>query len=139
MMKVSLIIVALLMVSGEISTQEISLALSPIEHSSPPQSETETSPSPSPSHSEMSQSPTTSDDYVDPPSSQFPEASDLNHTDITGTPGEKTSGGGGKKTVIAVGAIAAASMVGVGGYVVLKKRRDNIRRSRYGYAATEIF
>ncbi|KAF3567860.1 hypothetical protein DY000_02018139 [Brassica cretica] len=51
--------------------------------------------------------------------------------------GEKSSGGG-KKAGIAFGVIAAASIVCVGGYM-LKKRRDNIRRSRYEYAATEFF
>ncbi|KAL0750911.1 hypothetical protein Bca101_032914 [Brassica carinata] len=42
------------------------------------------------------------------------------------------------KAGIAFGVIAAASIVCVGGYM-LKKRRDNIRRSRYEYAATEFF
>ncbi|CAN6863168.1 unnamed protein product [Brassica oleracea] len=45
--------------------------------------------------------------------------------------GEKSSGGG-KKAGIAFGVIAAARYM-------LKKRRDNIRRSRYEYAATEFF
>ncbi|AED97359.1 hypothetical protein AtNW77_Chr5g0146961 [Arabidopsis thaliana] len=124
--------VALLMVSGEISTEEISPA---IEHSSSlPQSETE-----------MSPSPTMSNDYDYPSSSQLTESNDLNYTDSTRPGGEEASvggengGGGGKKTGIAVvGSIAAASMVGFGGYV-LKKRRENIRRSRYGYASTEFF
>lgn len=134
MMKVGFIIVALLMVSGEISTEEVSPSLSPIENSSsPPQPETEMSPSPK----------MMSKDYDYPSSSQFTEASDLNYSENTTTGGKKDSGGGengdgGKKTGIVVGAIAAATMVGFGGYV-LKKRRDNIRRSRYGYAATEFF
>lgn len=122
--KLGFIILALLMVG--IVSGEVSPAPSPIEHylSSPPQSETEMSPAPS-----------------SPTMSQFPDGSNLSHTDITETEGEESSGdggnGGGKVAGIAVGAIAAASMVGVGGYV-LKKRRENIRRSRYEYAATEI-
>lgn len=114
--KLGFIILVLLMVG--IVSGEVSPAPSPVEHylSSPPLSETEMSP--------------------------FSEGSNLNHTDVTETEGEESSGnggnGGGKVAGIAVGAIAAASMVGVGGYV-LKKRRENIRRSRYEYAATEIF
>lgn len=50
---------------------------------------------------------------------------------------EASAGGGmngGKKAGIAVGVIAAACLVGLGG-LVYKKRQDNIRRSQYGYAA----
>ncbi|CAA7025000.1 unnamed protein product [Microthlaspi erraticum] len=121
-MKLGYIILALLMVG--IVSGEVSPAPAPIEHylASP---KTEMSPAPS-----------------SPTMSPFPGGSNLNHTDVTGMEGEESSGdggnGGGKMAGIAVGAIAAASMVGVGGYV-LKKRRENIRRSRYEYAATEIF
>jgi anaerobic C4-dicarboxylate transporter len=41
---------------------------------------------------------------------------------------------GAKKGGIAIGVILAAGLVVVGGFVY-KKRRDNIRRSQYGYAA----
>ncbi|XP_010934350.3 uncharacterized protein [Elaeis guineensis] len=48
--------------------------------------------------------------------------------------GESSSGmSGGKKAAIAVGVLSAAAVVGLGA-LVYKKRRDNIRRSRYGYA-----
>uniref|UniRef100_A0A0D3ED68 Uncharacterized protein n=1 Tax=Brassica oleracea var. oleracea TaxID=109376 RepID=A0A0D3ED68_BRAOL len=49
------------------------------------------------------------------------------YNNVSGMEGEKSSGGG-KKAGIAFGVIAAASIVCVGGYM-LKKRRDNIRRS----------
>ncbi|KAF8050743.1 hypothetical protein N665_1893s0010 [Sinapis alba] len=137
-MKISFMIVALLMVgivsSDETSTNKVSPAPSPFEHYSyPPESETGISPSHSPSDSP---GPMPDDDYIH---HQTPSQSpgDLNHNDNSGTERESSSGGG-KKAGIAVGAIAAASMVGLGGYV-LKKRRENIRRSRYEYAATEIF
>ncbi|CAL9244390.1 unnamed protein product [Arabidopsis halleri] len=126
MMKFGFIIVALLVVTGEISTEEVSPAIDPEPSSSLPQSETE-----------MSPSPTMSNDYDYPSSSQFTDSSDLNYIDSTRTGGGE-NGGGGKKTGIVVGAISAASMVGFGGYL-LKKRRENIRRSRYGYASTEFF
>lgn len=131
MMKFGFIIVALLVVTGEISTEEVSPAIEPEPSSSLPQSETEMSPSLS------SPSPTMSDDNDYPSSSQFTDSSDLNYLDSTRTGGGE-NGGGGKKTGIVVGAISAASMVGFSGYL-LKKRRENIRRSRYGYASTEFF
>ncbi|CAH8280355.1 unnamed protein product [Arabidopsis lyrata] len=138
MMKFGFIIVALLVVTGEISTEEVSPAIEPEPSSSLPQSETEMPPSlSSPSDSEMSPSPTMSDDNDYPSSSQFTDSSDLNYLDSTRTGGGE-NGGGGKKTGIVVGAISAASMVGFSGYL-LKKRRENIRRSRYGYASTEFF
>lgn len=126
MRKFGFIIVALLVVTGEVSTEEVSPAIEPEPSSSLPQSETE-----------MSPSPTMSDDNDYPSSSQFTDSSDLNYIDSTRT-GGRENGGGGKKTGIVVGAISAASMVGFGGYL-LKKRRENIRRSRYGYASTEFF
>ncbi|CAH8392731.1 unnamed protein product [Eruca vesicaria subsp. sativa] len=74
--------------------------------------------------------------YTSPSTSPSPEVSDVNHDDVSGM--EEKSSGGGKKAGIAFGLIAAASMVSVGGYM-LKKRRDNIRRSRFEYAAAEFF
>ncbi|KAL5990668.1 hypothetical protein ACLOJK_011571 [Asimina triloba] len=51
---------------------------------------------------------------------------------------EKSESGGGmkdgQKAGIAIGVIIGAGIVGLGGFVY-KKRRDNIRRSQYGYAA----
>ena len=136
MMKVSFIIIALLMVgivSGKISTKKVSPAPSPSPYSYAPQSEPRMSPYPAPSASPTTMTP----GYIHGPPSLSPEESDLKYKDGSGTERESSSGGG-KKAGIAVGAIAAASMVGVAGYV-LKKRRENIRRSRYEYAATEIF
>ncbi|CAG7910623.1 unnamed protein product [Brassica rapa] len=75
--------------------------------------------------------------HISPSPSPSPEAGDVNHNNVSGMESEKSSGGG-KKAGIAFGVIAAASIVCVGGYM-LKKRRDNIRRSRYEYAATEFF
>ncbi|KAL0784873.1 hypothetical protein Bca101_001118 [Brassica carinata] len=122
-------------VSGKISTKKVSPAPSPSPSpdSYAPQSETRMSPSPSPSDSPTTMPP----GYIHQPPSLSPEESDLKYKDGSGTERESSSGGG-KKAGIAVGVIAAASMVGLGGYV-LKKRRENIRRSRYEYAATEIF
>ncbi|KAF8102338.1 hypothetical protein N665_0198s0051 [Sinapis alba] len=102
-------IIVLMLVVGILSTENVSPAPSPIEYYY------STTPSPSPS----------------------PEAGDVNYNNASGREGEKSSGGG-RKAGIAFGVIAAASMVCVGGYM-LKKRRDNIRRSRYEYAATEFF
>lgn len=68
------------------------------------------------------------------------EISDINHNDMDEEGGEgvesSDDGGlsGGKKAGIAVGVIAAACLVGLGGFVY-KKRQDNVRRSQYGYAA----
>lgn len=136
MMKVSFIIIVLLMVgivSGKISTKKVSPSPSPSPYSYAPQSETRMSPSSSPSDSPTTMPP----GYIHQPPSLSPEESDLKYKDGSGTERECSSGGG-KKAGIAVGVIAAAGMVGLGGYV-LKKRRENIRRSRYEYAATEIF
>ncbi|KAG7564541.1 hypothetical protein ISN44_As10g013050 [Arabidopsis suecica] len=123
-------------------------AESPTEYSSPPEPETKHSPSPSPSPvNSPSISPPLPNDSQSPSSSASPspspEASDLNHSDIKGIEGGKSSSGGGggmsggKKVGVAFGAIAAVCVVGVAGFVY-KKRQENIRRSRYGYAAREI-
>ncbi|CAH2069317.1 unnamed protein product [Thlaspi arvense] len=83
-------------ISGEISTIEVSPAPSPIEHSShsPSQSETEMSSTPSPSPSNSESRPP---DDIYPPPSKSPEAGDLlNYTEVSGTEGEKSSGGGKK-------------------------------------------
>ncbi|CAL9247601.1 unnamed protein product [Arabidopsis halleri] len=125
-------------------------AESPTEYSSPPEPETKHSPSPSPVNSPSSSpvnSPPLPNESQSPSSSASPspspEASDLNHSDIKGIEGEKSSSGGGggmsggKKVGVAFGAIAAVCVVGVAGFVY-KKRQENIRRSRYGYAAREI-
>lgn len=115
------------------SVNSPSPAESPINYSSPP--EPEHSPSNSPSTS-----PPMPDDHSTP-SSPSPEASDVNHSDITGVEEKKSSGGGGMsggtKAGVAFGTIAAVCVVGLAGFVY-KKRQDNIRRSRYGYAARDI-
>ncbi|XP_010514863.1 PREDICTED: early nodulin-20-like [Camelina sativa] len=117
-------------------------AQSPIGYSSPPEPETTHSPSPSPSISPPlpNDSPSSSSSPSPSPSQ---EASDINHSDMTGIEGKKSpsSGGGGmsggKKVGVAFGVITAVCVVGVAGFVY-KKRQENIRRSRYGYAANEI-
>ncbi|XP_062170908.1 proline-rich receptor-like protein kinase PERK2 [Alnus glutinosa] len=64
--------------------------------------------------------------------------SDLGHVSADGGvhEGNGSSEGmsGAKKGGIAIGVILAAGLVVVGGFVY-KKRRDNIRRTQYGYAA----
>ncbi|PON76814.1 hypothetical protein PanWU01x14_031340 [Parasponia andersonii] len=90
---------------------------SPASSPSPPVDSDEESPVPAPSPSQIS---------------------DISHKDTNdrGEPEEEEESGmnGGKKAGIAVGVIAAASLVGLGGFIY-KKRQDNIRRSQYGYAA----
>lgn len=115
------------------SVNSPSPAESPINYSSPP--EPEHSPSASPPMPDDHSAPS-------PPSpSPSPEASDVNHSDITGVEEKKSSGGGGMsggtKAGVAFGTIAAVCVVGLAGFVY-KKRQDNIRRSRYGYAARDI-
>lgn len=93
------------------------------------------SPDSSPSSSPPSPSPASEKSPVPTPS---PDANDVNpsHINVNGEEQEESSGGmsGGKKAGIAVGVIAAACLVGLGGFVY-KKRQNNIRRSQYGYAA----
>ncbi|OIS96594.1 PREDICTED: classical arabinogalactan protein 1-like [Nicotiana attenuata] len=63
-------------------------------------------------------------------------ASDISHESITEA-NESSSGdgmNGGKKAGVAFGVIAAACVVGLGA-LVYKKRRQNIRRAQFGYAA----
>ncbi|KAE8688839.1 hypothetical protein F3Y22_tig00110954pilonHSYRG00109 [Hibiscus syriacus] len=65
-------------------------------------------------------------------------ASDINHGDINAEGSEEKYGGDGgmsdgKKTRVAIAAVGAACLVGLGG-LVYKKRQDNIRRAQYGYA-----
>ncbi|XP_009592134.1 uncharacterized protein LOC107796385 [Nicotiana tabacum] len=63
-------------------------------------------------------------------------ASDISH-ESTAEANESSSGdgmNGGKKAGVAIGVIAAACVVGLGA-LVYKKRRQNIRRAQFGYAA----
>ncbi|KAJ8616006.1 hypothetical protein MRB53_035378 [Persea americana] len=62
--------------------------------------------------------------------------SDDGPQDISGGSNESSSRGlkAGQKAGIALGVIVGVGIVGVGGFVY-KKRQENIRRSRYGYAA----
>ncbi|KAK8562252.1 hypothetical protein V6N13_019716 [Hibiscus sabdariffa] len=77
-----------------------------------------------------------------PPTSPSPspdEVSDINHSNINADVGKENTGGGEgmsgrKKAGIVVAVVIAACLVGVGG-LIYKKRQDNIRRSKYGYAA----
>jgi hypothetical protein len=82
----------------------------------------------------LSPSPSTSTHPGPAPSA----VSDLGHVSAQGGvhEGNGSSEGmnGAKKGGIAIGVILAAGLVVVGGFVY-KKRRDNIRRSQYGYAA----
>lgn len=123
------------------SVNSPSPAESPIHYSSPP--EPEHSPSHSPSDSPSTSPPMPDDHSTTPSPSPSTEPSDvINHSDITGVEEKKSSGGGGgmsggTKAGVAFGTIAAVCVVGLAGFVY-KKRQDNIRRSRYGYAARDI-
>ncbi|KAK4358701.1 hypothetical protein RND71_020930 [Anisodus tanguticus] len=67
-------------------------------------------------------------------------ASDISH-ESTVDANESSSGDGmnsGKKAGVAFGVIAAACVVGLGA-LVYKKRRQNIRRAQFGYAARRDF
>lgn len=125
----------------ELGSHSPSPAESPIHYSSPP--EPEHSPSHSPSDSPSTSPPMPNDHSTTPSPSPSPEPSDvINHSDITGVEEKKSSGGGGgmsggTKAGVAFGTIAAVCVVGLAGFVY-KKRQDNIRRSRYGYAARDI-
>ncbi|KAH0746823.1 hypothetical protein KY285_008480 [Solanum tuberosum] len=69
-------------------------------------------------------------------------ASDISHESTTAEVDESSSsdGGmnGGKKAGVAFGVVAAACVVGLGA-LVYKKRRQNIRRAQFGYAARRDF
>ncbi|XP_022753861.1 uncharacterized protein LOC111302189 [Durio zibethinus] len=90
--------------------------------------------------------PSNLDQGKSPASSLAPSANDasnINNSDINADGNEEITVGdggvtGGKKAGIVVAVVVAACLVGFGG-LVYKKRRDNIRRSQYGYTArTEI-
>lgn len=89
------------------------------------------SPTPTPS-------PSPSPSTTKPPARAPSVLSDTGHvsSDSNGHEGKDSSGemSGAKKGGIAVGVVLAAGLVVLGGFVY-KKRRDNIRRSQYGYAA----
>ncbi|XP_004505989.1 uncharacterized protein [Cicer arietinum] len=111
----------------------------PVSNSSPASSP----PSPSPATPPHPDSPPAPSPENSPSPSPSPdEAADtgVNHTGV-GDRGEKSTEGGmssGKKAGIAVGVIAGVSVVALGA-IVMKKRRENIQRSEYGYAArTEL-
>ncbi|XP_016547331.1 vegetative cell wall protein gp1 isoform X2 [Capsicum annuum] len=68
-------------------------------------------------------------------------ASDISHEKTTTTAEvDEDDGGmdGGKKAGVAFGVIAAMCVVGLGA-LVYKKRRQNIRRAQFGYAARRDF
>lgn len=82
--------------------------------------------------------PSPSPSTTKPPARAPSVLSDTGHvsSDSNGHEGKDSSGemSGAKKGGIAVGVVLAAGLVVLGGFVY-KKRRDNIRRSQYGYAA----
>ena len=124
--------------------------LAPASHVASPANSPSTSSPPAPPPSDLSpgssqapsQSPSTPKSTPPSPAPvPAPAASalsDVGHVsaDGDGHEGEGSSEGmsGAKKGGIAIGVILAAGLVVVGGFVY-KKRRDNIRRSQYGYAA----
>lgn len=91
-------------------------------------------------------SPSLSPDAAPTPSPSVPstpspspssDAADTKHATSDDEVGEQGSSGGltgGQKAGIAIGVIASAAVLGFG-CLLCKKRRDNIQRSRYGYAA----
>ncbi|OVA18086.1 hypothetical protein BVC80_1835g499 [Macleaya cordata] len=109
-------------------------------HSGPGSSPTH-SPIPSPSDASDVNSPAPSPFDASDINSPVPspsDASDINHvSDDAGI--EKSEGSSGgmsgiKKVGITIGVVVGAGLVGIGGFVY-KKRQENIRRSRYAYAA----
>ncbi|KAK4356387.1 hypothetical protein RND71_025358 [Anisodus tanguticus] len=69
-----------------------------------------------------------------------PAPSDVSHESTVDADESSSDGGmnGGKKAGVAFGVIAAACVVGLGA-LVYKKRRQNIRRAQFGYAARRDF
>ncbi|XP_047175144.1 vegetative cell wall protein gp1-like [Vigna umbellata] len=112
--------------------------VAPPSHNSP--SEPPQSPSPAPSHHDSPPVPPPQENpSPSPASSPSPDAADdggVNHADLAGHNGKSSSEGmsSGKKAGIALGVIVGAGVV-VLGAVVYKKRRQNMQRSQYGYAA----
>ncbi|KAK9128109.1 hypothetical protein Syun_016906 [Stephania yunnanensis] len=107
---------------------------------SPSPSQVATSPpAPSPSSPSPSPSPTPSPSPSPTPSPADP--SDISHADDTAG-GEEESGSkgmsAGKKAGIVIGVIVGAGLVVVGGMVYMK-RKENVRRSQYGYSARSSF
>lgn len=103
--------------------------------SPPPETQAPTAPVSTPASSPPSPDSDESQSPVPTPSPS--DLSDINHKDLNaeGFEPEDSSGiSGGKKAGIAFGVIAAACLVGLGGFVY-KKRQANMRRSQYGYAA----
>lgn len=102
-----------------------------------------TAPSPSPYHGsppappqapESSPSPSPGSSPAQTPSPS--NIGDVQHRDTGKAEAESSSGGlkGGQKAGIALGVIACVAVVGFG-CLLYKKRRENIERSRYSYAA----
>ncbi|XP_059430638.1 proline-rich receptor-like protein kinase PERK8 [Corylus avellana] len=122
-------------------------SLAPAPHIASPANSPSTSSPPAPPPSDLSpgSSPTPSQSPLAPKSTPpapapvpAPSAlSDIGHVSADGDgqgTGSSEGMSGAKKGGIAIGVILAAGLVVVGGFVY-KKRRDNIRRSQYGYAA----
>ncbi|KAE8038848.1 hypothetical protein FH972_011320 [Carpinus fangiana] len=119
--------------------------LAPAPHVDSPANSPSTSSPPAPPPSDLSpgssQTPSESPSATPPSPAPVPSPSALSDVGRVSADGDGHEGEGSsegmsraKKGGIAIGVILAAGLVVVGGFVY-KKRRDNIRRSQYGYAA----
>ena len=112
--------------------QKFSPASNPSPANSPP------SPTPAPSnHSPPAPSPGTNPSPSPAPAPADDAHDGVNHAGMGGVDEKSSSSGGmssGKKAGIALGVIIGAGVV-VLGALVYKRRRQNIQRSQYGYAA----
>lgn len=94
-------------------------------------------PAPPPPDVAPSSSPTPTPLENSPAPAPSQDAGDLSHKVTGGNESTESSSrgmSGGRKAGIAIGVMLAAGLVVVGGFVY-KKRRDNVRRSQYGFAA----
>ncbi|KAK8959145.1 hypothetical protein KSP40_PGU003268 [Platanthera guangdongensis] len=103
----------------------------PISHQTPLHPSAFLYPAPSPAEPASSSVPTPSLDLIQPEDDSSIQSSKSENES------QSDSGSGGmsgwKKAVAIIAAVAASVLVGMG-FLVCKKRQENIRRSRYGYA-----
>ncbi|XVF20227.1 hypothetical protein REPUB_Repub11eG0179600 [Reevesia pubescens] len=117
--------------SSVTGSPDSSPTISPVTAASPPEP---IAPFPSDLEQGKSSSPASS------PAPSPDDSSDINRSNINAEGNEENTGSGGggmigrKKAGIVVAVVVAACLVGFG-VLVYKKRKDNIRRSQYGYAA----